>query len=151
MIEDPLLSCLWRVLSSCLLNALSQTVSHLIFHLVKPVFHISNLSSLSVERINVLGKAYVLTHARVHSLYYFLWREFQTFNTFETLVQVVLHSERVLSLGQDVQKVIIRQEEESWECHSLGVKVLIKAFLDSIDHVIAAVEVLIDSSLEARV
>lgn len=54
-------------------------------------------------------------------------------NTFEALLQVWLHSQWLLSLGQDFEKLIVRQEVESGEQGSLGLQVVVKTFGDSLE------------------
>ena len=64
------------------------------------------------------------------------------FNPFEALVEVVLNSQRILGLTQNMQQVIVWKEEETRERQSLSVKVIVQTFLNAVDLVIALLEML---------
>jgi hypothetical protein len=59
------------------------------------------------------------------------------FNTFETFVEMILNSERVFRLTQNVKQIIIREEEEPRESKAFGMKIIIEALLNSFYHFIA--------------
>ena len=52
-----------------------------------------------------------------------------------------LHCSRIFGLGQNLQEFIIREEVESWEGHSLGLKVLTETFLHLLQELVALPEV----------
>lgn len=64
---------------------------------------------------------------------------------------MVLHPERVLSLTENVQQVIVAQKEEPGEGEALGVKVVIQALLNTVNGLIALLQVLVKSSLQAGI
>jgi len=53
----------------------------------------------------------------------------QLSDTFETLFQMRLDLCWVLGFGQDLEKLFVRKEVETWEDGSLGLKVIVEAFL----------------------
>ena len=72
-------------------------------------------------------------------------------NALEALVQMILHSDWVLGLGQDVQQVVIGQEKEAREEQLLRVQVLVQLFLHVINRFVAAAQVLEDAVLAAGI
>lgn len=64
---------------------------------------------------------------------------------------MILHSDWVLGLGQDVQQVVIGQEKEAREEQLLRVQVLVQLFLHVINRFVAAAQVLEDAVLAAGI
>lgn len=64
---------------------------------------------------------------------------------------MILHSNWVLGLGQNVEQIVIRQEEEAREEQLFGVQILVKLFLHVFDRFIAVFQVLESAVLVASV
>ena len=51
----------------------------------------------------------------------------------EALAEVGLHARRVLGLGQDLEQLVIREEEEAREREALGLEVVVEPLLDELE------------------
>ena len=102
--------------------------------------------------VNRRVEGYFLVHSRDHACHdQILFAEVQQLNALEALVQMILHSDWVLGLGQDVQQVVIGQEKEAREEQLLRVQVLVQLFLHVINRFVAAAQVLEDAVLAAGI
>ena len=63
-------------------------------------------------------------------------------NVLKALLEVGLHSRRVLGLGEDLEELIIREEVETWEGNALGLQVLTQPLLDLLQQEVALAKVL---------
>ena len=62
-------------------------------------------------------------------------------NVLKALPEMRLHRGGILSLRQNLQQLIVRQEVESWEGVSLGLQVLAEAFLHLLQEFVALTQV----------
>ena len=67
---------------------------------------------LGFGRVNLVGKRHCLFLSRDHAHNLLLFGELQFADALKTLLQMGLHTERVLGLRQDLQQLVIGQEEE---------------------------------------
>jgi hypothetical protein len=100
---------------------------HDIFDLDKPIFD----SSFTCDWINDSGERNEFSFDREHSVNFLLFIELKSIDTLETFFEMRLHSQRFLCLRQNFKKLFVGEEEESREKTSLGLKIVIKTFLDS--------------------
>lgn len=104
-----------------------------------------------MKRFNDLRERQVLVKVRIHTknlgdlLFISLLTHFsssitiinelkpQLLDPLEALIQMILNSQWVLGLAQDVQQIIIRQKEKAGERKSLRVQIIVQTLLNTID------------------
>ena len=68
-------------------------------------------------------------------------------NPLEALLEMGLHSSWVLGLGEDLQHLIVREEEEPWKEQALLLKVGIEPLQDLVQEVVAAAQLVKETGL----
>lgn len=76
----------------------------------------------------------LLVLRRLHGRDDLVLREGEPRDALEALLEVGLHTEGVLRLGQDFQQLVVGQEEEAGEEQALLFQIVVQAFLDVVKH-----------------
>ena len=102
--------------------------SHHVFHLDQPSLHVA-------FGCFWVGDACEHHHLPLHTIHggdVKIFLKLQRIDALKTLLQERLHTEGVLRLRQNLQQLIVGQEEESRECQSLRLKVVVEPLLNNV-------------------
>jgi hypothetical protein len=139
VVLKPVVSLLFKLpkVSSALgnLKDISQGVLHLSFNIAKIALNGTNASKNAREGyiFSVLGPH---TFGRLSRNWLALTsNEFETFHAVKAISNVLINLWRVVTIGQDIEKCLVRHEVEAWEHLFLLFKIFIKCLLAKFDFI----------------
>jgi hypothetical protein len=110
-------------LHKAIFHAFLKSISHLLLKLIEPLLNKSSC-------LDILEERNLFTFIGIHTFDNLRVNNINLDKVIEACLQMTLDDVNVLGVGQDINKLVIGQEIESWECLSLQCHVVIKRFLD---------------------
>ena len=134
--QDPLLPVARGIIVVALLAHSLERVLHEGLHVREPLLDVSPCPE-------VFSQAHVLALARLHAEdIRALWvlAKVKALDPVKALGHVRLHGLNILGLGQDFQELVVGQEVEPREAHSLGLQVILQILLHLLESLVTLLE-----------
>lgn len=125
-LDHPLVPILRHKVQARVLEHIPHRLHHHVLHLQQPLLH----HAPRLIRVDLLLELHHLVLRRDHGRNLSLLVELKLADSLKALLEVWLHSGRVLCLRQDLQQLVVGQEEEPGEEETLLFQIVVQALLD---------------------